>query len=41
MKKLIKVHGNSAAVVLTKEDLKCYNLKIGNCIDFKINKETN
>ena len=32
MKKLIKQYGDSAVVVLTKEDLKVYDLKVGDTI---------
>lgn len=33
MRKEIKAWGNSAGIVFTKEDLKCYDAKIGDIID--------
>ncbi len=35
MKKVIKAYGNSAVVVLSKEDLKAYGLKIGGIINLE------
>jgi len=39
MKKEIKKYGNSAVIVLTKEDLKLNRLSIGNIIDITVKKE--
>ena len=39
MKKIIKKYGNSAVVVLTKEDMKAHKLKIGKKLDFEITKK--
>lgn len=33
MRKEIKQYGNSAVIVLTKEDLKLHNLEIGDVVD--------
>jgi antitoxin component of MazEF toxin-antitoxin module len=33
MRKEIKAWGNSAGIVFTKEDLKCYNAVVGDILD--------
>jgi len=39
MKKLIKKTGNSACIILDKEDLVIYNLEIGDIVDLELKKE--
>ena len=39
IKKEIKQFGNSAVIVLTKENLKLNNLDVGDIIDIEITKE--
>ena len=39
MKKEIKQYGNSAVLVLTKEDLKLHKLKIGDVVNIEITKD--
>jgi len=39
LRKEIKKWGNSAVLILTKEDLKVGKLKIGDAVDLKINKK--
>ena len=36
MKKIIKKYGNSAIIVLSSEDLKCQDMKIGDVIEVDI-----
>ena len=36
MRKVIKKYGGAAVIVLTKEDLRCYNLGVNDVIDFVI-----
>ena len=39
MRKIIKKTGNSACIIINKEDLQIYNLKIGDIINIKISKQ--
>ncbi len=39
MRKEIKKYGNSAVIVLTKEDLKLEKLKVGDVIEIDIEKK--
>ena len=39
MKKIIKKTGNSACIILDKEDLKIYELEIGDIVQIHIKKE--
>lgn len=36
MRKEIKVYGNTQVIVLTKSDLKLYNLKVGDIVEVAI-----
>lgn len=38
MKKIIKKWGDSAVIILTPEELKIYNIKIGDILELEINK---
>ncbi len=39
MKKIVKKYGNSNVITLDAEDMKIYNLKVGDIIDIEIKKE--
>lgn len=39
MRKTIKKTGNSACIIIDKEDLVVYGLKIGDIVDIKFKKE--
>ena len=39
MKKIVKKTGNSACIILDREDLKVYKLKIGDIIEVNLKKE--
>jgi hypothetical protein len=38
MKKIIKQYGNSLVIILNKEDLEIYKLKVGDIIDIELVK---
>ena len=39
MKKVIKTTGNSACIILDREDMKCYGLKVGEIINIEVRKD--